>query len=262
MKKTLVALSLAAMAVPALAQKAPEPDYTISGNFAVTSDYRFRGVSQSNKDAAVQGGIDFEHKSGFYAGNWNSSVSEWTSPYGSGIESDIYGGFKTELMGVGLDVGLIYYYYPGAQKEDDDFFNPFNTREFYIGLSYGPVSFKASRTLSERYFGLGKNGDDTLTTNAKGTMYYDLSFSKEILANTTLDAKAGFLRLADKVSGAPTIKDYSIGVTYDLSGWGLGFSYYKTSGMNAAAKDWFTSTDGKNTKLYDSGVALTLSKSF
>jgi hypothetical protein len=93
-------------------------------------------------------------------------------------------------------------------------------------------------------------------------MYYDLSFSKEIMANTTLDAKAGFLRFADKVAGTPTIKDYSIGVTYDLSGWGIGLAYYKTSGLNDAAKEWFTSTDDRGTKLYDSGVALTISKSF
>ncbi|MFN5792864.1 MAG: TorF family putative porin, partial [Burkholderiales bacterium] len=70
MKKTLVALSLAAMTLPALAQdkKAPEPDYTITGNFGLFSDYRFRGISQTDKKMAAQGGFDFAHKSGVYLG--------------------------------------------------------------------------------------------------------------------------------------------------------------------------------------------------
>ncbi len=264
MKKTLVALSLAALTVPAFAQdkKAPEPDYTISGNFGLTSDYRFRGISQSNKKPAVQGGIDFEHKSGFYLGNWNSSVSEWTAANGAGLEMDFYGGYATEIAGVGLDLGAIYYYYPGAKINTTSTKNEYNTQEIYIGLEYGPVSFKTSYTLSDRYFSLGKDGEDSLQGDAnkssKGTLYYDLGFSYEIAPKVTLKAHAGLLALKDKVGS--DIKDYSVGLAYDLSGWELGLNFYQTSGLNAADKTFFTSATNK--KLYDSGAAISITKTF
>jgi uncharacterized protein (TIGR02001 family) len=266
MKKTLVALSLAAMAIPALAQqKAPEPDYTISGNFALTSDYRFRGVSQSNLKPAVQGGIDFEHKSGFYVGNWNSSVSEWTAPNGGGIEMDFYGGFKTELGGVGIDLGTIYYYYPGARVDAVDSKNYWNTQEIYIGVGYGPLSFKTSYTITDRYFGLGKSNPgapSTFTGDAKGTIYYDLGFEHEIAKGLTLSAHAGYLSLDGAASY--NIKDYNVGLGYDLgSDWSLGLTFYKTSlDKNAKDDEFFVDALASGKKLYKNGAALTLSKSF
>ncbi len=263
MKKTLIALSLAAMTLPALAQqKAPEPDFTITGNFGITTDYRFRGVSQSNKDPAVQGGIDFAHKSGFYLGNWNSSVSEWASAFGSGIEMDLYGGYKTEIAGVAVDAGLIYYYYPGAQQSATSTFNPFNTRELYLGFGYGPISLKMSRTMSDRYFALGKGNDTSLTRDASGTMYYDVTYTKEIMDKTTLKLHFGSLDLANQTPGTSSIRDYSVGLAYDVSGWILGATYVKTSGLSNAAKSWFTSTDGRGTKLYDSQFLVSVTKTF
>jgi len=270
MKKTLLAVTLAALtsgaATTALAAdpKAPAPDFEISGNFALTSDYRFRGVSQSNKKPAIQGGIDFTHNSGFYVGNWNSSVSEWASPLGSGIESDLYAGYSTELGPLGIDAGLIYYYYANAKTGPTatDTFNPFNTREIYIGISYGPVSFKTSRTMSERYFGLGKNNDVNLTTDAKGSMYYDVSLEQPLSEKITFTAHAGMLKLANKTATTKSIYDYSVGIGYDLNGWGLGLAYTTTTGLSTAAKSWFTSTDNQSKALYKSAVAVSLSKSF
>jgi uncharacterized protein (TIGR02001 family) len=270
MKKTLVALSLAAMTLPALAQdkKAPEPDYTITGNAGIFSDYRFRGISQSDKDPAIQGGVDFAHKSGVYLGNWNSSVSEWTSPEGSGIEMDLYGGFKTEVAGVGLDFGAIYYYYPGA-KTTSTTLNPMNTREIYLGAGYGPFSVKISRTMSDRYFGLGTGADTSLSRpsspSAKGTMYYDLSFSKEIADKTTLKIHAGLLDIENRSTTTSTIKDFSVGISYDLSGWILGLTYADTSGINTTAEKAFftnTLTTGRSTKLYEGAAILSLTKTF
>ncbi|WVN41834.1 TorF family putative porin [beta proteobacterium MWH-UniP1] len=265
MKKTLVALSLAALTAPALAQdkKAPEPDYTISGNFGLTSDYRFRGISQSNKKPAIQGGIDFAHKSGLYLGNWNSSVSEWAANDSAGIEQDLYGGYKFEAMGISFDLGAIYYYYPGARKSDTESKNVFNTREAYIGAGYGPISLKVSRTLGDQYFGLGKTpADISLTTDAKGTMYYDLSFSREIASKLMLKAHVGLTDLANKTAGTKDFTDYSIGVAYDLEGWVIGLTAYNTSSMSADTKAWYTSTDNRSKKLYDSGAAISITKAF
>ncbi|MBU3725565.1 MAG: hypothetical protein FGM18_08660 [Burkholderiaceae bacterium] len=269
MKKTVIALALCAAALPALAQekKAPEPDFTISGNFGLTSDYRFRGVSQSDKKPAIQGGVDFAHKLGFYLGNWNSSVADFASPYGSGIEMDFYGGFKTEIVGISLDLGTIYYYYPGAQTSDTDTKNTVNTNELYLGLGWGPISLKTSYTLSDRYFGIGKDGFTDLqrsaTSSSKGTLYYDLSLAQEIAPKLTLKVHAGFTDLKDRVADLGMIKDYSIGLAYDIEGWVLGLNYYTVTGLNADAKGWYSSTiDGRSTKLYGNGAAVSLTKTF
>jgi len=276
MKKTVLALTFAALAVPAFAQdkKAPEPDYTFGGNFGLTSDYRFRGISQSNTSPAVQGGLDFTHKSGLYLGNWNSSISQWTAPNGGGTEMDFYAGLKKEIAGVGFDLGTIYYYYPGAQWGTDLIKpaaatvtkNYWNTHEVYVGLGYGPLSFKTSYTLSDRYFGIGKENDTSLQTAAdsssKGTLYYDLTFAYEIASKTTLKIHAGFLNLNKKEAALDVIKDYSVGLAYDLDGWLFSVSYVTTSGLSADGKAFFTTTDGRNKKLYEGVGVVSLTKTF
>jgi uncharacterized protein (TIGR02001 family) len=280
MKKTLVALSLAAMTLPALAQdkKAPEPDYTITGNVGITSDYRFRGISQSNLQPAVQAGLDFAHKSGVYLGNWNSSVSTWTAPTGAGVEMDLYGGYKTELAGIGLDMGAIYYFYPGAKINNNNPDGPiagdkntFNTGELYVGVSYGPLSFKTSYTVTKQYFGLGKDyaleyGLDGLsdTKDVKGTLYYDLGFAYEIAPKVTLKIHAGYLNLKNATNWK--IKDYSLGLAYALKDdVTLTISGYKTSlGSNAKSSAWFetASDESWNKKLYRNGAGISLTKTF
>ena len=117
--KSLSLLAAASLlSVAAVAQtKAPEPDYTLSYNVGVVSDYRFRGITQTNYKPALQAGVDFAHKSGFYLGAWGSNVS-WVKEFNGAskgdLEIDIYGGFKGEIAkGFGFDVGLISYQYPG-----------------------------------------------------------------------------------------------------------------------------------------------------
>ena len=117
---TKIALAIASLTVGASAMaqaKAPEPDYTFSYNVGVVSDYRFRGLTQTNYKPALQGGIDFSHKSGFYLGTWASNVSwvkEFNGANNGTTELDLYGGFKGEITsGLGFDVGLISYLYPG-----------------------------------------------------------------------------------------------------------------------------------------------------
>jgi len=84
--KKLIAATLACMPAIAAAQgAAPAPTSPVTGNMAIVSDYRFRGISQSYLGPAIQGGIDYAHPSGFYIGNWNSSVSSLVYTGGSGI---------------------------------------------------------------------------------------------------------------------------------------------------------------------------------
>jgi len=93
-----------------------KPAYTLTGNLTIVSDYRFRGISQSYRLPAVQGGIDYTHSSGFYLGNWNSSVSGNSYNNGASLETDLYGGYRFEPMkDVTADLGVLFYIYPGAK---------------------------------------------------------------------------------------------------------------------------------------------------
>jgi uncharacterized protein (TIGR02001 family) len=203
-----------------------------------------------------------------YLGNWNSSISEWAAGESSGIEMDFYGGYKTTLGGLGLDLGAIHYNYPNGNaptsgNSSAGTKNIFNTTEYYFGLGYGPVSLKTSYTATSTYFGLGKNGDTTVTTDAKGTFYYDLTFAQEIAPKLTVKAHVGMLDIAKPISGGTkSITDSSIGASYDLDGWIIGVTAFSTSGLKSAAQTWFTSGDGRNTKLYTSGAAISLTKTF
>lgn len=245
MKKTIIALSLSALSVTALAQeKKPEPEFSITGNFAIVSDYRFRGVSQTDKKPAGQGGFDIAHKSGLYLGTWTSNVSQWTAA-GASQEVDLYGGYKGTLpMDVGFDVGYIAYQYPGNTASPKN-----NTREAYIGLSKGPLSYKLFRSTGD-WFGL----DD-----AKGSLYHDLSLSYGLMDKLTLSAHVGIQNLKNREED---FKDYKIGLSYDLGdSYALGLAFTKVSfKSDVAGQAWFTNAAGK--KLYENGTVLSLTKTF
>ncbi len=100
-----------------------------SANIYVVSDYLFRGVTQTNDGAAVQGGLDYEHESGFYAGTWLSTLGN-----GAGVEDDIYLGFAGEAGSISYDVGIIRYIYPSLSGVD--------ANEIYAGVDFGPVGVK------------------------------------------------------------------------------------------------------------------------
>ncbi|HEY6598464.1 MAG TPA: TorF family putative porin, partial [Pseudomonadales bacterium] len=140
MRKALLAASVAAaVAMPCIAQAqtpaaTPAPDFTLTANVGLFSDYRFRGFTQTDYNPAIQGGFDFAHSSGFYLGNWNSNISS-TLYNGAPIEMDFYGGYKHAFGDFTLDIGAIYYYYPGSGEYNPDF-KPKNF-EAYIGGSWG-----------------------------------------------------------------------------------------------------------------------------
>ena len=150
--KTIIASLFALLAAsPALAQ-AESSAFTVSGNVALVSDYRFRGVSQTDKEMAIQGGLTVAHDSGLYAGTWASNLSGWGTFGGSNMELDIFGGFKTELTsGVSLDAGLNWYMYPGGADETD-------FGEIYAKLSgtLGPVTVLGGVAYAPKQQALGR----------------------------------------------------------------------------------------------------------
>src|SRR3954454_15489537 len=116
-KKTVIAGALAAAVAPttALAADSP-PEKTLTGNVGLYSQYIFRGLTQTNRDPAIQGGFDYAHKSGLYAGTWASNIS-WLKDgqppaYRSGgsLEWDFYGGWKPTFGDFTFDIGTLYYY--------------------------------------------------------------------------------------------------------------------------------------------------------
>ena len=145
MMKFTKAIALAALAAgfiatsaPAMAEEAaaePTPDFTFTGNVAITNNYIFRGFSQTNGDFAIQGGLDLSHKSGLYVGTWASNVEfkDQSAPFSnsSSIEVDLYGGYKGTFGNsiFSYDIGAIWYAYPGDNGVGYDYW------EFYGKLT-------------------------------------------------------------------------------------------------------------------------------
>jgi uncharacterized protein (TIGR02001 family) len=237
MKSTVRAgLAAALISLPMLASAQAakaEPEFTLTGNAGLFSDYRFRGFTQTDYKPAFQGGIDFAHKSGFYLGNWNSNVSS-VLYNGASLEMDFYGGYKMGLGDFGIDVGAIYYMYPGTGKYNPDF--KAKNLELYVGGSYGPVSLKFYHSVTN-FFGLEAPGIDT-----KGSQYLDLSAGFDLGGGLGLQGHVGYQRVKNyKQFGAPKDNaiDYKVGVTYDLSGWILGAAV-----IGGDKDDFFTDTEG------------------
>ena len=244
----------AVLPVAALAQGAKaEPDYTLSGNLTIGSDYRFRGFSQTDYQPTVQGGVDFAHKSGFYLGNWNSNVS--SNLYnGAPIEMDFYGGYKHSFGDFGLDVGVIYYYYPGTGEYNPDF--EAKNFEAYIGGSYGPVSLKYFYSFTD-FFGLKGPGIDT-----KGSQYLDLSGTFDVGSGFGIVAHAGYQKVKNykQLGGIDdAVWDYKLGGTYDIagSGWIVGAYWVGTS-----EKDFYLTAENPPRGAGKSGFLATVSKTF
>ena len=149
---TALAVALAALSAPALAQEEEKPDVTITGSVALVSDYRFRGVSQSDKDPAIQGGVTLNHSSGFYAGFWASNLAGWGTFGGPNLETDIIAGYKAGIgEGASIDIGVTYYMYPGGADETD-FFEPY----VKISGTVGPASLTAGIAYAPSQHALGR----------------------------------------------------------------------------------------------------------
>jgi uncharacterized protein (TIGR02001 family) len=206
---------LVALSGSAFAQTAAAPVDPISYNISAVSNYKYRGQDQdwsktSGLKPALQGGVDYAHASGFYLGNWNSTVNMGSAD----LEIDLYGGYKFPLGDLGMDVGALTYIYPGATVT--------NTTELYVAASYGPVTAKYSSTVSKGYFGTGEG-----TSDGRGTGYLNLAFAQEIMPKVTLKASVGSTMFTTAAKSAPinavNYVDYSIGAAYDL-GDGMTFT--------------------------------------
>jgi uncharacterized protein (TIGR02001 family) len=236
MKKLLLALMMFAGISAAQAQ--------VSGNLGLTSDYRFRGVSQTQNAPAVQGGIDYNHVSGLYVGNWNSSVSSALYTNGSGVESDLYAGFKKQVFGnFTLDVGTMNYFYPRAGTNGS-----FDTNEVYAGIGYKElVSVKYSHALSN-YFG---------TANSKNSYYVQADAAIPVVGKLVAIAHAG--RTEVNNNSNYSYNDYNVGLGYDLQGWNLAARYYINDNKTST---FMTANTVNGQQLYKDALVFSVAKSF
>ena len=143
-RSRLLLLPLAAFAGTSAARAADPPkDFTLSGGATLISDYRFRGISQTDRNVAVQATATLAHSSGFYLSFWGSSVSTYVTASGrSHQELDLIAGWKKTFAGTTVDAGLLYYVYPGTRLPGDR--TASNFAEPYLSLAHtlGPVTAK------------------------------------------------------------------------------------------------------------------------
>ncbi len=205
---TLVAgCSLAA--APAFAEETDPPaDITITGNATLVTDYRFRGLSLSGGDIAVQGSINVNHSSGLYAGVWASSLEDSTI-YGH-TEVDLYAGWTGAVAsGLTADVGLLYYVYPNGTVGDANVFEPYAS----LTAAVGPATIKAGAAYAWKQDSLG--GDDNLYVFTDlGVGIPDTPISLSAHAGYTSGALSPKLLTLASTDGG---WDYSVGATFAAS---------------------------------------------
>ena len=287
MRKSLVFLSLAAVvglpsaavaqtAAPAAA--APTPEHTVTGNVGLFSEYRFRGISQTFAKPAIQGGFDYSHSSGIYLGNWNSNVSSGAGFPAGNIEMDFYGGWKKSWDDWGLDVGFIYYYYPGTDANaasGTTLVNPktgaihngrIDNKEIYVGGSW--------KWLSAKYY--YSTGDYFSAPGTKGSNYLDVSGTYDLGGGWGVVGHVGSFRMKNWSTGTDlthaNYTDWKLGVTKDLAGWVFGASLIDTNAKgscNLANPGFYCFANSApvnaGSKFKDAGkgvVVVSVSKSF
>ena len=256
-------------ATPALAQEEPSGPITVSGSIALVSDYRFRGVSQSDEELAVQGGFTVTHESGLYGGAWASNLAGWGTFGGSNTELDLYAGFKVPVGGGALDVGLTWYMYPGGANKTD-FAEP------YVKLSgtAGPVSLLAGVAYAPKQEALGNwsNTPQSRLGDKEDNLYLWGDISSGI-PDTGLTLK-GHIGYSDGNPGlgpngtsvAPTGKywDWMVGADYVLGPLVLGISYVDTDISKAGSAYLLPnlSNTDSGASIVNGGIVLSVSAAF
>ena len=186
---------------------APSAFAGATANVGAFSEYMFRGVGQSS-GAAVQGGLDYAHDSGFYVGTWASNIG-FAGSSGSGTEMDLYGGYAGKIGEVGFDIGGLYYWYPEEDEVDGDF----STFEVYAGLSFGPVAVKYYFSDEANFF-LG-DGDAEEAGYLIGTLTLPITDSLNFVSNVGWYSGDEIERFT---GDEDSYIDYSIGLAKTIDG--------------------------------------------
>jgi uncharacterized protein (TIGR02001 family) len=250
MKKLILAVTMTASFSGNMAHaEDSKADNEVSFDATVVSDYRYRGISQTRLQAALQGGADYVHNpSGFYAGTWLSTIKWVKDGGGSGdVEVDIYGGKRGELSkDIAYDLGVLTYVYPSNDLRP----NP-NTTEVYGQLSYGPAYIKYSHALTN-LFGF---------VDSKNSGYLDIGANIDISNGYILNLHAGHQKVAGDNAGISNDRlsytDWKLGVTKDF---GIFTGALAVIGTDANKSAYASPVNGKF--MGKNAVILSISKTF
>lgn len=274
--KLLNTLILAALVVPGAAMAAdaettdhkegvhvvPASEHTVTANVGLVSDYVYRGITQTVGKPAIQGGVDYAHASGLYAGLWGSNVS-WIAGSGAtgdaSLELDTYFGFKSTFAeDFNYDVGYVRYNYLGNYTPPATYAKA-DTEEVYGALGYKWLTAKYSYSLGKFLTVPGASGTNYLELNASypvGDSGFTLGahYGKQTYKGTFANALAA-------AGNTATYSDYKLNVTKDFSGYVLGLAYSNTNARSGGYYT-YTSTSGVTRDWGKSVVVLSLTHSF
>ena len=225
------------------AAKRSEPSIAdnLSGSLALTSDYKFRGVTQTSRNPAVQGNIDYNHESGAYLGLWASNVDFGDNK--ANTEFDVYAGYSTEVApGLTADGGVIYYFYPGAGSLNYEYWELYIALEQELNLAEQDIAVGASLNYSPDNFG------------ESGQAYYlAATASSEVAPDITIDGELGY----------QWIDDNAVFLLPDYLTWNLGVAYNIGDGYEAKLQYVDTDIDEASCATgCDSIAVVTVSKTF
>lgn len=248
MKKLIFAAALAICTSQHAFAEDAKPDNTASFNAAVTSDYRYRGISQTRLQPAVQGGADYvDNPTGLYLGTWLSTI-KWTKDAGGSgdIEWDLYAGKRGEIVkDVSYDVGVLSYVYPSNGLARVPGFVNANTTELYGQLGYGPAYLKYSHAVTN-LFGF---------VDSKNSGYFDIGANIDAGAGLVVNLHAGHQNVANVP--AASYSDWKLGVTKDF---GVVSGAFALVGTNASEVAYASPANGKF--LGKTALVLSVSKTF
>jgi uncharacterized protein (TIGR02001 family) len=255
MRTTLIGLSLLAAtfsAAPALADDAPAaptPEFTVTGGADITSDYRFRGISQTNKRFAIQGTLGINTAAGFYIGTWGSSIDDYVAN-GGDQEIDLYAGYRKTVQGTTIDGGVLYYYYPGSGGVNSDFFEP------YINAShtFGPLGVKVGGNFAWKQHALSYGAG----SREGGTYVYGELSAAVPKTGLTITGHIGRSFTRNYITLGQKITDYSVTAAYTWKALTFSVAYVDTN------KDLFSypAGPGPNRDITKGGVVGTIAASF
>lgn len=244
MKNILVPALLATslLSVNGIAQ-AQAAESTLAFNVGAVSDYRYRGISQSRLQPAVQGGFDYTDKSGFYVGAWGSTI-KWIKDAGGDapVELDLYGGYKGSAAGLAYDVGFLRYEFSGNKLRPNA-----NTNEVYGAVTYGVFTAKYSHATSN-LFGFA---------DSKNSGYLDLSATIDLGSGYSLVPHVGHQTVKGAGNGKYSYTDYALTLGKDL---GNGLTATAALIGTDAEKGSYVSPAGK--QLGKAGVVVGLKYTF
>ncbi len=199
---------IAAVALSAAAWAPVAAQAQLASNVGATTDYRYRGISQSRLKPAVQAGVDYSI-SGFYVGGWVSSI-KWVKDFGGNakVEVDVYGGYKGEIAkDFTYDVGVLSYVYP-SNKLSGLTGASANTTEIYGALTYSIYTAKYSHALTNTFGNI----------DSKNSYYLDLSAGLDVGGGFTLTPHLGYQKITGPLGPDATYTDYALTVSKDFSG--------------------------------------------